>query len=98
MYAIRAWMSDLLSVFPQAGISADFCRAGPPLVMMAIKSASLNFFQRISFGERMRFHFEVVVIGDALGGGFGVMAAIAVLVIETTSECLLISESDLLQF
>ena len=34
-------MSDLLSVFPHAGMSADLLRAGPPWLMMAVRSASL---------------------------------------------------------
>ena len=38
-------MSDLLSVFPHAGMSADLLRAGPPWLMMAVRSASLILFR-----------------------------------------------------
>ena len=34
-------MSDLLRVLPQAGMSADLLSAGPPWLMMALRSASL---------------------------------------------------------
>ena len=44
MYAINAWTSVLLSVFPQAGMSADLFSAGPPCEMIAVRSASLILF------------------------------------------------------
>src|SRR5271166_6803388 len=41
MYDTRAAMSLLESVYPQGGISGDLFNAGPPWLMMAIRSASL---------------------------------------------------------
>src|SRR5579863_3118460 len=50
-----------------------------------------DFIESVSVGERMRLHLEIVVIGNALDGGFGIVAAPAVLIVEMAPERLLIA-------
>src|SRR5579862_8068487 len=59
-----------------------------------------DFVQGISFGEGVRLDPEVVIVGDALDRRLGIVATLAVLVVESASERLLVTEGDLfnLQF
>src|SRR5580704_16171647 len=54
-----------------------------------------DLVQSVALGERMRLDVKVVVIRDTLRGGLGVVAALAVLIVEMATERLLIAEGDL---
>ena len=57
-----------------------------------------DLVERIALGERMRLDLEVVEVGHALHGRLGIVAAVAVLIVELAPKSLLIAERDLFDF
>ncbi len=49
----------------------------------------------VAVGERVRLDFEIVEVGYALYGRFGIVAALAILIVELAAQGLLVTQSDL---
>src|ERR1022692_1184194 len=54
-----------------------------------------DLVERIALGEGMRLDFEIVEVGYALHCRLGIVAALAVLIVELASQSLLIAKRDL---
>src|SRR5580692_5399489 len=56
-----------------------------------------DLVQRVAFGKRMRLHLKVVKVRYALGRRLWIMTTLAILIVETTAQVLLVAESDFFQ-
>src|ERR1017187_1072076 len=75
-----------------------FVESRAPLADDGREIGVADLIESVAFGERMRLDFQVVVIRNALDRRFGVVAALAVLIVEVASEGLLVAEGDLFEF
>src|SRR6202140_161552 len=73
-------------------------REGPNIGDQGRQVGVADLIQGLALGEWVRLDFKVVVIGNALDGRLGIVAAFAVLIVEMTSERLLVAEGGLLKF
>ena len=65
---------------------------------MADDSSDLGigqFVEDVAFGERVRLDFEIIEVGYTLYSRFGIVAALAILIVELAAQGLLVTQSDL---